>query len=401
MNQGGTLTGTHRDCPICGEISSRSIFSQRFDQLSEAFLLSGYEVVICDRCGAGFADGIPPQGVFDDYYRELSKYEYEYCGGMPPEEDRLRSRQIAATIADYIPAQTSRILEIGCANGVLLQSLKDQGFANVHGVDPSPGCAKAAKDLFKIPVRAHSILEIPQNERFDFLILAGVLEHIRDLDLAAQKLYDLLVPNGRVYLAVPDAACFPAIKDAPFQEFSVEHINFFSATSLTNLMQLRGFRSMGQGRLWLEPSPATNCVAVFSVFEKTGISDSQLLRDRETEPGLREYIRRGRGIEASIRTKLAQIAESGEPILVWGTGAHTLRLLADGALKGLNIAAFIDSNPKYQNQQLHGRPVFSPKELCQRGEPILISSYAAQKAIERQIQDELRLSNEIVTLYQI
>jgi FlaA1/EpsC-like NDP-sugar epimerase len=125
------------------------------------------------------------------------------------------------------------------------------------------------------------------------------------------------------------------------------------------------------------------------------------LRDRETEPGLREYIRRGRAIEASIRTKLAQIAESGEPILVWGTGAHTLRLLADGALKGLNIAAFIDSNPKYQNQQLHGRPVFSPKELCQRGEPILISSYAAQKAIERQIQDELRLSNEIVTLYQI
>jgi SAM-dependent methyltransferase len=401
MIQGCTLAQAHRDCPICGEISSRSIFSQRFDQLSKAFLLAGYEVAICNRCGAGFADGIPSQNVFDDYYRELSKYEYEYCGGMPPEQDRLRSRQIAATIAEYIPARNSRILEIGCANGVLLQSLKDEGFANVHGVDPSPGCAKAAKDLFRIPVRAHSIFDIPEEEHFDFLILTGVLEHIRNLDRAAQKLRDLLVPGGRAYLAVPDASCFPAIKDAPFQEFSVEHINFFSATSLANLMQLRRFRSLGQGRLWLEPSPATNCVAIFSVFENTGGGGSQLLRDRETEPGLREYIRRCREMEVSIRTKLAKIAEAGKPILVWGTGAHTLRLLADGALDGLNIAAFVDSNPKYQNQLLHGRPVFSPQELHQRAEPILISSYAAQKAIERQIQEELRLSNEIVTLYQI
>jgi len=401
MSQQRPLPFAHRDCPVCGEISSRSIFSQRFGQLSKAFLLSSYEVVICNRCGAGFCDGIPPQNTLDDYYRELSKYEYEYTGGMPPEEDLLRSRHIAATIADYIPEKNSRILEIGCANGALLESLKVQGFENVHGIDPSPGCANAAKALFGIPVRAHSIFDVPTDELFDFLILVGVMEHIRDLDLATRKLRDLLLPNGRVYLAVPDAACFPAVKDAPFQEFSVEHINFFSITSLTNLMQLRGFHLVGRGRLWLEPSPATNCVAIFCVFEKTESNNSGLLRDRETEAGLREYIRRCHAMDACLRAKLAKIAELRKPILVWGTGAHTLRLLADGTLKELNIAAFVDSNPKYQNQQLHGRPVLSPKELHQRAEPILISSYAAQKTIERQIKDELRLENEIVTLYQI
>jgi SAM-dependent methyltransferase len=401
MSRGPTSPHVHRACPVCGETGSHSVFSQTFDQLSEAFLLDHYEVVICDRCGAGFADGIPPQSVFDDYYRELSKYEYEYSGGMPPEEDRLRSRQIAGSITDYILATDSCILEIGCANGVLLDCLKEQGFSNVHGVDPSPGCARAAKELFGIPVRAHSIFNIPSDQRFDFLILAGVLEHIRDLDLAAQKLHDLLLVNGRVYLAVPDAASFPAIKDAPFQEFSVEHINFFSTTSLTNFMQLRGFRFLGHGRLWLEPSPATNCVAIFCVFENAATSNAQLSLDRETEPGLREYIRRCRALDTSIQIQLAKIAESGKPILVWGTGAHTLRLLADGALNAVSIAAFVDSNPKYQAQELHGRPVLSPRQLHDRGEPILISSYAAQKAIARQIREELRLTNEIVTLYQI
>lgn len=401
MTSSRTLPYPQRACPVCTEMASHSVFSQTFDKLSKAFLLDRYEVVICDRCGAGFADGIPPQRVFDNYYRELSKYEYEYSGGMPPDEDRLRSRQIATTIANYIPNRTCRILEIGCANGVLLECLKEQGFANVQGADPSPGCARAARELFGIPVSANSIFNIPADERFDFLILTGVLEHIRDLDAAAQKFHDLLVPNGRIYLAVPDAACFPAIRDAPFQEFSVEHINFFSSTSLTNFMQTRGFRFLGQGRLWLEPSAATNCVAIFCVFEKGIAAEPQILRDGETEPGLREYVRRCRMVDSTIRAKLATIAKSGAPILVWGTGAHTLRLLADKALDGVNIGAFVDSNPKYQDQQLHGRPVLSPHDLHGRAEPILISSYAAQRAIERQIREELRLTNEIVTLYQI
>src|SRR5689334_19714879 len=115
MSSSRTVPYSQRACPVCGEMASHSVFSQTFDKLSKAFLLDRYEVVICDRCGAGFADGIPPQSVFENYYRELSKYEYEYSGGMPPDEDRLRSRQIATTIADYIPERTSRILEIGCA----------------------------------------------------------------------------------------------------------------------------------------------------------------------------------------------------------------------------------------------------------------------------------------------
>jgi SAM-dependent methyltransferase len=395
------LAHRKRDCPICGAGKSRLLFSQRFEQLSGAYLLRGYDVVICQQCGAGFADRIPPQRAFDQYYRDLSKYEYEHSGGMPPAQDQLRSRQIAATIVKYIPRPTSRILEVGCANGVLLAALRDEGFSNVSGVDPSPGCARAARDLLGIPAQTHSIFDIPTGERVDFLILVGVLEHIRDLDGAVRKIRELLAPRGRVYLAVPDAACFPSEKDAPFQEFSVEHVNFFSTTSLKNLMQPRGFSSIGQGRLWLEPSYATKCVAVFCVFENSPLEKPSLLIDRETEAGLTEYIHQGRTLDAGVHDILANLVHSGRKVLVWGTGAHTLRLLADGGLDRVKISGFVDSNPKYQGQQLHGREILAPKDLYSRSEPILISSYAAQKAIEEEIRNHLGLANEVITLYEM
>ena len=65
---------------------------------------------------------------------------------------------------------------------------------------------------------------------------------VLDLDRAIAKIRMLIAPRARVYVAVPDVTRFVTVRDAPFQEFSVEHVNFFSPTSLTNLMGRRGFR---------------------------------------------------------------------------------------------------------------------------------------------------------------
>ena len=48
--------------------------------------IDGYDLVVCAACGTAFADGIPSQEEFDEYYRELSKYEYEYGQAKSQEE---------------------------------------------------------------------------------------------------------------------------------------------------------------------------------------------------------------------------------------------------------------------------------------------------------------------------
>jgi SAM-dependent methyltransferase len=299
----------------------------------------------------------------------------------------------------HIPNPHSRVLEIGCSTGHLLSVLRESGISNVRGVDPSPGCARAAREHYGIEVDTYSIFDIPE-QTYDFLILVGVMEHIRDLEQATAKIGRLLVPAGRVYLAVPDAAAFAAQTDGPYQEFSVEHLTFFSLSSLTNLMQMRGFRRIAGGHFVCAPSHGTTGGIVWGVFE-AGPYEPRLEKDTETETGLAAYICKSEQVDARVRRIIAGIAASADPILVWGTGAHTLRLLAEGGLDKVNIHAFIDSNPKYQGRNLHGRPVMAPADLQERKEPILISSFAAQHDIAIQIRDRLRLANEIITLYQI
>jgi len=243
-----------RSCAVCGSDDKKVLFQQRF---STVLLVRGYNVVVCESCGFGYADEIPEQEAFDSYYRDLSKYEYEHRDGKESQQDEARFLEIAEVLTKFIPARQSRILDIGCSTGRLLALLKERGFQNVWGLDPSPGCAEAAHRLYDIPVLTNSLSGVVNSrEKFDFVIMIGVLEHIRDLKEALANVQQIFSPNACVYLDVPDATQFADWPDAPFQEFSTEHINFFSGRSLANLMQAHGFRCISSQNCLLYTSPS-------------------------------------------------------------------------------------------------------------------------------------------------
>ncbi len=359
--------------------------------------MDGYDVVICQDCGAGFADGIPPQSAFDDYYRDLSKYEDPAPRNEPP-PDEPRLRDIAKLVAEYIPDPESRILEVGCATGGLLKALRDLGFTGLVGCDPSPVCARAVREYYGIAGFPATVFTVPPpDEPYDFLILTGVLEHIRDLDRTVEQFHRLLRKGGRAYLEVPDASRYDPGLDAPFQEFSMEHVNFFSKMSLVNLMQTRGFHMVEAGHT-VRALHEVTCPCVYGVFENR--TEPQAVEfDAGTESGLRAYIEGCAREDARIRTAIRQSLLPGERMIVWGVGTHTLRLLATGGFDLARIALFVDSNPKYQRQRLRGVPIVAPDELKARLEPILVSSRSSQRAIHNQIRTALRLKNPLILLY--
>src|SRR5580658_1381102 len=218
-----------RPCSVCGRRSAELVFQQSFQALERRGPVDGYDVVVCAVCGMAFADGIPPQSEFDRYYWELSKYEYEHRGGKESEDDRHRLKILADLLQSIVPDRSSCILEIGCANGRLLSYLKEAGYGDVTGVDPSPGCARAARLLYDVPVETGTVFDFRKPDTgYNFVVTLGVLEHIRDLQRAVQRIRDVTLGNGRIFVGVPDASNLIAQQDAPFQEFSTEHINFFS-----------------------------------------------------------------------------------------------------------------------------------------------------------------------------
>ena len=394
----------NRSCPVCQNKKNHLLFKQTFSGLSKGSLLRGYDVVACDRCGFAYADHIPSQWSFSRYYRDMSKYEHQDQGGEVTAADMTRFRATVDTIRPYLPDLNARLLDVGCATGQLLALFKESGFKNVTGLDPSPSCAKTARELFDIHVLTGVLAELPESGHsdppFDVIILIGVLEHLRDLDSSLKGVRELASPNALIYVEVPDATDFASWPDAPFQEFSTEHINFFSAVSLANLMSRFGFAQVYSRQIARHQSQSTIMPVVTAIYRKGELpGTSPIIPDTETERGLAAYIARSRQTDESIRKIIDDLVMNNNPVIVWGVGTHTLRLLETSRLAQANIVAFVDSNPRYQGKELHGRPIVAPADLYGQSEPILISSRVFQEDIEESIRKVMGLKNEIIKIY--
>ncbi|MFO1431433.1 MAG: class I SAM-dependent methyltransferase [Candidatus Competibacteraceae bacterium] len=358
-------------------------------------------MVICAACGAGYADDIPAQEAFDHYYAEMSKYEYTDRSGIQSETDLQRFREIANLVALHLQA-THHLLDIGCATGGLLAEFKRRGFSNLLGVDPSPCCTQLTEQAYGIPSRSLSISALDRlGEQFDAIFLTGVLEHLREVDSSLNKVKACLRPGGLIYFEVPDATRYDHHFSAPFQFFSMEHVNFFSPTSLRNLLARHGFSCVFTERLirYLSPKAIEPGVGGLFRWDSTERSVITPVRDDETEPALQRYIQQSRNLEQRIQEKISALADTGRPLAVWGVGTHTLRLLETSRLPNTRIIAFIDSNVHYQGKTLVGKPVVAPSVFADRDTEILISSHTAEEEIFQFITQKLHWPNTVHRLY--
>ena len=378
------------------------MFRQDFAAVDAATPVTGYDVVVCGGCGAAYADGIPTQDAFDQYYRDMSKYEYAQRGGEESQYDRRRLELIAGIIAPRIPSTKARVLDVGCASGRLLANIRDLGFPNVVGLDPSPACAATADRLYGIEVRTMTLAEIAASgEQFDVVIMVGVLEHLEDLDRAFAQLRQLITPGGLLYVEVPDVTTFADWPNAPFQDFSTEHINFFSPVSIRNVMRRHGFAQVFLEQNHRIQSFRTVMSNISAFFRKEPRADQALEFDTTSALGLERYVADCVEADRTLRRRIDEVVDAKRPILVWGVGTHTSRLMATSRLADAEIVAFIESNARYHGKALHGRPIVAPETLRDRGEPVLVSSRVFQNEIADQIRNELKCANELILLYDI
>jgi SAM-dependent methyltransferase len=370
--------------------------------MSSCSLLKGYDVVVCQQCGFVFANNIPSQKYFDHYYKNMSKYENSTPLLKESGYDKKRFLKYLDQFEPFIKSKNESIIEIGSATGGLLSILNERRYNNILGVDPSPLCVRSAKENYGINTFEGSINDVYKlTQKFSVLIMVGVLEHIRDLNDSLEKIKNLLSYKGRVFIVVPDASQYQNGTDAPFQEFSIEHINFFGQLSLNNLFRKHGFKKLLSVQSSVEPNYNTITPIITAVYElKEFEKDSSIEeKDTVTKEGIIKYIEKSKQIEKKIKYNINSIVKLNKKIFIWGTGSHTLHLLAVSNLSNANILAYIDSNPRYQGQKIKGIPIISPEEISGRPEPIMISSWVYQHEIEKQIREELHCDNELIRLY--
>ena len=361
--------------------------------------MPGYDIAVCSSCGAGYADDIPSQADFDRYYAQMSKYEHSYRDGKVSDVDAARFSEVVDLAGPHVKSG-NRIVDVGCATGALLAEFKRRGFTNLQGYDPSEACCEAGKRLYGINVEESTINGLTsRSESADLVIMTGVLEHLADVDTSLHLLKGMLASGGMLYLEVPDASRYDEWFSAPYQFFSMEHVNFFSPQSLSNLLARHGFETIFSRRVKRFLSPQAVEPAIAGLFSLDGMVH-ELKTDEETAIRMKNYIAQSGEMELRINSVISALADEGKPLAIWGAGTHTLRLMLTSELSKANVMAILDSNSRYHGKSIHGFPIISPQDFHDSEATILISSQTAEKEIMRHILEQLGWGNELVCLYQ-
>ena len=101
-----------------------------------------------------------------------------------------------------------RVLEIGCACGATLREIGHRNpTANLYGVELNEKAAEVAAPfatILSMDVERLDPTEI--KERFDYIVMGDVVEHLLDPWAAIQNMRELLVPGGAIVASIPNVA---------------------------------------------------------------------------------------------------------------------------------------------------------------------------------------------------
>ena len=157
-------------------------------------------------------------------------------------------------LANLVPANTKKVLDVGCGSGVLGKILKQtRNTEIVHGIEINEAAAKLAEKqldrVFQVNVEDWT----PEIEPgyYDAMVMGDVLEHLLDPWASLQKLATLVRPGGLFITSIPNVQCWrilaPLITKgewnyADWGLLDKGHIRFFTRKTSTKLLEDSGFR---------------------------------------------------------------------------------------------------------------------------------------------------------------
>lgn len=151
-----------------------------------------------------------------------------------------------------LAGESRRVLELGCATGYMSEVLRARG-CYVVGVERDPLMAEVAEQRCdRLIVGDLDLLDLAEElagERFDVIVAADVLEHLRDPLQVLRSLRPLLAEGGYLVASIPNVA-HGSVRLAllegrfPYQERGLldrTHLRFFTRESFGQLLEDAGF----------------------------------------------------------------------------------------------------------------------------------------------------------------
>lgn len=328
-----------------------------------------------------------------DYYRLMSKYEF--CDPSDNSGDDF-SKELVKYVKESGIELSSKIIDVGCGSGFVLRGLMQAGYTDLTGLELSKANCDFLMKEYGIKAVCGGVgddIEELYSNGYDLVILKGVLEHLIPLNESMKFCVDLLSRNGKLLIACPDIAAFPYFDDC-YQQFSVEHINYFDTSSITRLCMNHGLKLVNQKEVgYYRKGKRSECTMWLL---EPGEESRQIVMP--SLPQLNLYMDQSEKRLEKIKRNLS-LYNISEGVILWGGGTFSSTLFQFGVISKDLIKCVVDSNKNYHGKGAYGHFVQPPEVLRNKKRlPILVASQSAFLSIQEQIR-EMNLDNTVINVF--
>lgn len=374
----------NRICPVCG--GTHSDFIKRIDmKVPETYRLPQYyNVVSCQSCGMVYADTGASMEDYDYYYTHCNFY------GDDSKDDNSFRYEMMEDILESFCHKDTAMLDIGAGNGRFEVALKRNGYTDITGIDPS---SESVARLREAGIQSHtgniySPVSSAEEGRYGCIFLFEVAEHLLLPGTAIGNIKKMLEEDGVFMISVPDYSLIE--KETKYgipAYFNLEHINYFSETSLDNLMGAYGMERVCQKRV------GGDLIHCYRNSNKA----RELKKDTATQKAVQNFFAAWQQKNKRTAQIISGLKEAQREVVVWGTGSYSMNLAAETELLGCRIRGFIDNNKIKQGRKMYGYPIYPPEFLEDKEYMVLICSMLNGPEIQGQL-DSMGTKNDSIIL---
>ncbi len=231
-------------CPICSATSQSTVYPSTidFDKVTSGQIKAyeaHYSINRCDQCGLVLSNPV----FAEDQVRRL--YEHAEATNVAEREDqnvRWTMQYYYRLVQPYLCGR-QKMLDVGCDVGYLLQAAAEDGFAELHGIEPNRLARVRAQTIPRAVIfdTFYEDATYPESS-FDLVSLVHVLDHVYDPRAVLERAYRQLKPGGVLIAVVHNVNCLlRRVLGERFPVFNLYHHYFFSKQTLGALGSTAGF----------------------------------------------------------------------------------------------------------------------------------------------------------------
>jgi 2-polyprenyl-3-methyl-5-hydroxy-6-metoxy-1,4-benzoquinol methylase len=244
----------YEECPVCLKKNIDPLLTVADHSVSKEHFV----IWQCADCSLRFTQDVPDEGSIGVYYNSPdyishSNTDKGFINKTYQKVKHFTLEQKAKLIRAKTGRDTGSLLDMGCGTGAFLNVMKEKGW-EVKGIEPDQDARKMAHDLYAVKVDEPTLLPGLAPCSFDAITLWHVLEHVHDLHGYLAKLKEILKPDGRLFIAVPNYQSLDAsIYRLQWAAYDVpRHLYHFSPKAVEVLTSKNGLQILEKKQMWFD-----------------------------------------------------------------------------------------------------------------------------------------------------